>query len=328
MSNPNLQDATAGPLSIRSRGLYSEQLSESVSQPDLERNVGHAPLPKKVSGLRVGAFDAAPAAEKLPLYFAAASKMEAEAAAAKAAAAVQEGTIDEEGAGEEGVEEEEGAEEEAHEEEGEDKPVLAAVEATAEAVASPEEQGRFRNFPESATEPKVYIPFVTTGDAPPRRIEIERKKKFFSDQNIEELLLARGVKPDEPEEQLDLYTPAPAMVALETFDNDDYEVRSIECWLQLGLGEDGEMIGLPAEGLNADKVWSPCRVYGVDSASNKLMIDWDTPVDKLQKLDLIPRINLVFAAEDPFNFADRVAAAHQARTMAMKQLRYNLLIAL
>ena len=35
MSNPQLPEATSGPLSIRSRGLYSEQLSETVSQPDL-----------------------------------------------------------------------------------------------------------------------------------------------------------------------------------------------------------------------------------------------------------------------------------------------------
>jgi hypothetical protein len=67
------------------------------------------------------------------------------------------------------------AQEEAHEEEHEEAPVVV------EEVAKVEEAPLlgYREFPESATEPKVYIPFVTKGDAPPRRTEIERKRKYF-----------------------------------------------------------------------------------------------------------------------------------------------------
>ena len=67
-----------------------------------QRNVGQAPLPTKVSALRVGAFDPTPAAEKLPLYFAAASKMEADKAAARAEAAAAEAAAESEANGGEG----------------------------------------------------------------------------------------------------------------------------------------------------------------------------------------------------------------------------------
>jgi dynein heavy chain len=200
-------------------------------------------------------------------------------------------------------------------------------------------------FPECATEPKVYVPFVVHGDQPPRTIMIQRKKNLYAKQDILALMEERGVESDY-EAPLAVGSPSPFLLALQHFDDDDFEERSAEEWLRIGgaaeagpRGEDGLQMmthGLPAKSLKKDaKVkggddWLECRVVGFNFITSLWSIEW-LPVptggdDEVKYYVQVPRIDLCFSSENPFSFADRVARAHIARRTAIECMRHNLYV--
>jgi dynein heavy chain len=167
---------------------------------------------------------------------------------------------------------------------------------------------------------------------PPRQIEIQRKKALYKRQDIADLLRQRNVPFDaDPEQRPDTFTAPYATFALEAFDNEDYEVNSVDHWLKMGTGADGEMVGLPAKALHNSVAFYPCRVYAFNKGTNQWKIEWDQGIKVLKGSappptgrTTVPRIDLLFDAEDPFNFADRVASAHRARADAMALFRFHL----
>eukprot|EP00937_MAST-01D_sp_MAST-1D-sp2_P005910 g5910.t1 len=193
--------------------------------------------------------------------------------------------------------------------------------------------GRVEEYPETAINPKVQVAYAPQPGHTPREIVVRRKRRLYQSQSINELLRQRGI--DYALGTRPSSTAAggvdEAEFALERFDSEDYEVRTPAGWLELGR-VDGDMRGLPGVGMRisdpAKEVgeWVQCRVVAYDDDNDEgggglWTVEW--PDSRGAKL---PRVHLLFIAEDPVNFADRVAAAHAARTHALEQLRYNLYV--
>ena len=102
--------------------------------------------------------------------------------------------------------------------------------------------------------------------------------------------------------------------------------------MSLAVDADGQMRWLPAKFLHrpADgpATWRECRVRGYDSARRRFDVSYsaDGAANGAGESASVSRIDLCFAAEDPFVFAKRVAAAHAARHAATDAIRYQLLI--
>lgn len=110
------------------------------------------------------------------------------------------------------------------------------------AAAKPRRKFRSSDYLK-ALEPKVMLPFESRPGQTPRRIEIERKKRLFSQQNIAELIhqaldavkrefddaesLTEGTAPRESIMGLGDFLP------LEYFDNTEFEPRAIHEWLDM-----------------------------------------------------------------------------------------------
>lgn len=88
----------------------------------------------------------------------------------------------------------------------------------------------------TAVEPKVMLPFKTPADlrSPPRKIEIYRKTKLYQKQDINELLLSKGINYLKFDNTTDHLTGKSAILSLFIFDNTDYEIHSPQEWIALG----------------------------------------------------------------------------------------------
>lgn len=74
------------------------------------------------------------------------------------------------------------------------------------------------------------VPYKTEPGKTPRKIKIERKKRLFLEQDIEELLLREGLDYSlMKDSRLDAYLP------LEMFDDITYDPRTPEEWQSLGV---------------------------------------------------------------------------------------------
>lgn len=87
--------------------------------------------------------------------------------------------------------------------------------------------------------------------------------------------------------------------------------------MALGLGKNGDMLGVPAHTLFFESTfeavacsWRACTVIGYDEDNRLYSIKYD---DADAVGVFVPRIHLLFYAEDPAAFAARAAAAIEAR---------------
>ena len=142
-----------------------------------------------------------------------------------------------------------------------------------------------------ALEPKVQLPFETKPGETPRKIEVERKKRLFSTQNIQMLIdkeIQRifGLKEISPYAQL---------LSYETFDDTEFEQRTLEEWLDLKPKEISDLLSeesvgdwvdksagkdimfpkipIPAVGL-LRKARMPCLVTAYNSALDLWKVQW------------------------------------------------------
>jgi len=182
------------------------------------------------------------------------------------------------------------------------------------------------NFDNRSIEPKVQVPFKTKPGETPRKIQIERKKRLYSEQNIELLLAHQGIKYSEPPvSSLAALRFSSEVLPLECFDNSDFEERSPETWMSYAVDpKTNEFVGLPAKALfllpNGSGQWRQATVVGYDSIADLYIVQWK---DLVQATPLC-RVHICFNAEDPFNFVERVVAAHRARSEAEHVILYNL----
>lgn len=175
-----------------------------------------------------------------------------------------------------------------------------------------------------ALEPKVLVPYAPGAGRAPRQVVIERQKRLFSLQDIRQLLIDEGVV-----QTLSEYDDA---LPLALFDDTNFETRLPSEWASLAVDEpEGEQRFAPAKYLCRDTGesaghWRPCQVVNYDTASGLYGCRTRDSPSEGWAFVRVPRIELLFSAEDPFLFAKRVAAAHEARARAISSLRRELYV--
>ena len=133
---------------------------------------------------------------------------------------------------------------------------------------------------------------------------IERQKRLFHSQDLQKLLFDCGVDMKNPD--------PPSVLALETFDDTEFESRPPLEWMSLAMDTDGNMRWLPAKFLfqgsedGGKAVWVDCRVTAYNSVTERFSVSYEHPASGADGEADVSRINLCFAAEDPFVFAKRV----------------------
>ena len=132
-------------------------------------------------------------------------------------------------------------------------------------------------FPVLASEPKVLASRDAGPGQPPRRLLVERRKRLFAQQDIEMLLVERGVDLNSDEHKLG----DASGLALGLFDDLSYDTHSDPSdWLALGVDpETGAFHGLPAKALRARSlggtaIWTPCVVLGFDADDQRWQVRW------------------------------------------------------
>ena len=190
---------------------------------------------------------------------------------------------------------------------------------------------------------------VTAGGAAATRLELQRFDDEEYEQRSPEAWLALG------RDAVTVTAAAPPVGGDSDDDGSDAADGSSEDRgdSSATVTAQGEMRGLPALGLKLgpmqqdveDEIgcWVPCIVRDYDAGSGLWAVEWDGAADdavppavkagdaEAARLPMattatLPRLQLMFLAEDPINFADRVAAAHAARRRALQALRYQLYI--
>ncbi|KFQ50251.1 Dynein heavy chain 1, axonemal, partial [Nestor notabilis] len=155
------------------------------------------------------------------------------------------------------------------------------------------------DFPVQSFNPKVQVPYQVLPGQCPRRIEIERRRRLYLTFDIAQLLASKGIDsnqlmprhhdPDNMptiEDKKDLLFPI--YLPLKIFDNEEYDCRTPEEWISLGL-EPGSHDRKPVPG----KALLPTDdVLGHEDPKNpKLIYQWiDVGVldyDKETKLYLV-----------------------------------------
>ena len=222
-----------------------------------------------------------------------------------------------------------------------------------------------------ALEPKVQLPFEGKPGDTPRKIEIERKKRLFSTQNIQSLI-ENAVKNIFEEKDISQYSQ---QLNYEIFDDTEFEQRTITEWLNLKLDNESSesleennqvddwvdksapkhilfaKLPIPAVALRR-KSWIPCLVTAYDTLKNLWKVKWiktsgwqlefqadqddesdfdveddeenvestKESLDRNKRVLWLHRLNILFLAEDPFNFAKRFAASLANREDAANYL--------
>ena len=192
----------------------------------------------------------------------------------------------------------------------------------------------------------MQVPFKTDPGKIPRKIEIDRKKRSFAKKDLVALLADRGVDVDDLMPPLNDFamrkllnadkdhgvsTAFPAFLPLDVFDDTEYDSRMPNEWLDLSPAPGKALLPAAAakkNGGNANAVdyeWKDVAVVDLDASTNLFRVRLEDENDDKTMFE-VPRIRLLFAAEDPENFANRVEAAFRARAKTEALLRYNLYI--
>ncbi len=99
-----------------------------------------------------------------------------------------------------------------------------------------------------------------------------------------------------------------------------------EEWISYGYDEEAVFNPIPGKGLWKDGDgkghWREVLIQAFDTERNIFTGVWDNTSEYCE----LTRINLLWNAEDPRIFAQRVAQAHQERIFADSQIRYNFFI--
>ena len=179
----------------------------------------------------------------------------------------------------------------------------------------------------SPLDPKVAVPFKTQPGRPPRRIEVERKKRLFAAQDVAALLRARGVDYARCWDGVDHQSGQRSHLPLDVFDDAELHYRGPEEWLQLAPRVPARALCFPpgttAASAPASGRWLACEAVSYDAAARRYTVHFaDAPSVPVQ----LPPVHVLFVTEDPFLFAARVARAHKLRREFEACIRYALYV--
>ncbi|XP_054832932.1 dynein axonemal heavy chain 1 [Eublepharis macularius] len=231
------------------------------------------------------------------------------------------------------------------------------------------------DFPLQAYKPKVQIPFEVLPGQCPRKIEIERRRRLYLSLDITELLANAGIDSNElmPRHQDPANMPTieqkkdplfPIFLPLEVFDDEEYDCRTPQEWLMLGVeagSQDRKPIPgkalLPTDDILGHEDPKSCKLIYKWISVGILDYDEETKLYLVQKTNQrglvrdkdgrpvlnggmtekgraplmpcqywLPRVRLLFLAEDPCVFAQRVISANYLRKKTQALLLYNLYV--
>ncbi len=207
------------------------------------------------------------------------------------------------------------------------QPAKPGAEVPADAPAAEERKERAKRRPQyyysklragvADIDPKVQVPYVTIPGNPPRKVVIDRLKKLYSSMVIEELLQEEGVNYASTEPSDSAWLP------LEPYDDTSFDCRLPEEWIESGK-VNGVPNAVPGLGLYSDKEkrcneWRKVLVHSYNKELNVFEGEWEDTKEKCR----LPRLHLLFDAEDRRQFAKRLAAAHRMRAYADALIKYN-----
>lgn len=141
------------------------------------------------------------------------------------------------------------------------------LEASSSRVDLSEKNGFFSH---SSLQPKVMLSYISRPSETPRRIEIERRKRLYLQQDIEQLLQTHNV-------HLPPFQGKDSFISIFDCDNTEFEERSVSEWLnvdeELMLMADGSSIiqssvPIPASLFQGEK-WLACEVVAYDLHSHR-----------------------------------------------------------
>jgi len=188
---------------------------------------------------------------------------------------------------------------------------------------------------DNEVEPKVMLPHNPKSNilkSPPRKIEIYRKRKLYQSQNIAELLVSKGIDYEKYDNETDHLTGKPAILSLFLFDDTDYEMHSPQQWIEKGTNNEFKSThkckisakALKTKLLHNSRTWEKCIVVGYEEDKQTFNVIWHG--DKTEEIHSKSRLEILFDAEDPIIFAERLAAAHYLRRKDEAYIRYSLYI--
>ncbi|CAL7945370.1 unnamed protein product [Xylocopa violacea] len=204
-------------------------------------------------------------------------------------------------------------------------------------------------FPAETFLPKVQMEQNVEPKRIPRNVEMERRRRIYRRMKIQDAMEVEGISPKDMlppsailpllshEELYGLFSTA-NFLPLEIFDDEEYDCRTTEDWIMLGVIGDNRRYPLPAtvfvprfrtkdemllledNQLNNLFCWTNAAIISHEY-NTKLWIV--LTLDGSRREFKLPRIYIRFYAEDPRIFAKRLAAAIQQRRVAEASIKYN-----
>lgn len=179
--------------------------------------------------------------------------------------------------------------------------------------------------------PKVNEPIEMISGRPPRKVMIDRMKKVYSTININSLLKKKNIDYSVP-------NPLDEWLPLEFFDDKEHDIYTSEEWIQKAKStETLSTLFIPGVGLKIESdgsgTWNRVLINNYNNEKEVYLGYWDTndesilkkteiEVDSLIPCEL-PKIHLLFDAENPYLFCQKVRQAHKDRIRAESIIRYN-----
>lgn len=210
----------------------------------------------------------------------------------------------------------------------------------------------YHAFPEQTLKPKVQLVYTAKQGQIPRSVEIDRRMHYFNSQNIADLFKDAGFEMWQLipvhdlrklltiEERRDIFSMTFSNLPIQWFDDFDFGIMRPEDWLDLG-NVNGARYPVPAMAILPNLVqsdpnenekeidrrnniykWTMVSVRDYDSAMSRWLV---TDLDS-EKSYQIPRLFMMFLAENPKLFVKRTQYAWNLRLNSEKHIKLNCIL--
>ncbi|XP_065356420.1 dynein axonemal heavy chain 1 [Calliphora vicina] len=193
--------------------------------------------------------------------------------------------------------------------------------------------GKLHKFPLKTILPKVQMTKHVPAKHLPRDVEVDRRRRIYNKIDIVRELEKADLNEQElmpTEEQYNILSENAFkhFLPLSFFDDSNYDCHSPETWLKLGEVESGERYPLPAKAylpVNQSLIkyeWQNAAITAYDASRDK----WTAMVLIDEFVYEVPKIQIMFMAENPFNFVERLKQAVKIRNNAETLLMMESLV--
>lgn len=182
---------------------------------------------------------------------------------------------------------------------------------------------KIHKFPLKTILPKVQMTKHVAPKQLPRDVEVDRKRRIYNKVDIvkelEKLeLIEQELLPTEEQYEFLTENAFEHYLPISFFDDTNYDCHSPESWLKLGEVDNGERYPLPAKAYLPLKQsliqyeWQNAAIISYNPSKDK----WLAMVLEDECLYEVPKIQIMFMAENPFNFLKRIQQAVRKRNEA------------